>query len=57
MMDVLVLFTMFDKMFWLRYHSMLGVSRRCVLVLGGENFKSRHNISSRLQVCLYRDQD
>ena len=29
-----------DKPTALRYHSMLGIHKRCVLVLGGENFRS-----------------
>ena len=38
----------------LRYHSMLALDRRCVVVAGGENFRARRNISSALLVCLYR---
>ena len=38
----------------LRYHSMLALDSRCVVVAGGENFRARRNISSALLVCLYR---
>ena len=44
-----------DKPVALRYHSMLSINKRCVIVIGGENFRSRNNISGRVQVCLFRE--
>ena len=44
-----------DKPVALRYHSMLSINKRCVIVIGGENFRSRNNISGRMQVCLFRE--
>ena len=32
----------------------MSVSERCVVVVGGEHFKGRNNISPCLLVCLYR---
>ena len=37
----------------LRYHTMASIHKKCVLVHGGENFKSRNNVSDNLLVCLY----
>ena len=38
----------------LRYHTMARINSRCILVQGGENFKSRNNISSKTLVCMNR---
>ena len=39
----------------LRYHTMISVHRKCVVVFGGENFKSRNNINSHILVCLFSE--
>ena len=38
----------------LRYHTMVRINDRCIMVQGGQNFKSRNNISSKTLVCLNR---
>ena len=37
----------------LRYHTMNSIHKQCVIVTGGENFKSRNNVSDQLLVCVY----
>ena len=38
----------------LRNHTMARINNRCIIVHGGEKFKSRHNISSKTLVCINR---
>ena len=38
----------------LRYHTMCRINNSCIIVHGGENFKSRNNISSRTLFCVNR---
>ena len=41
----------------LRYHTMIKINDRCIIVHGGQNFKSRNNISNKTLVCLNRRGD